>query len=121
MEPPRDIRDRTFDFACEAVRFARKLAKTWDCRRIASQLMNAATSVAANAEEAKGAYSRREFAVKNCIALKEAREARLWLRIITTCQLAPLAETEPLLRESGELVGILTATVRTARQPRQTP
>ncbi len=79
--------------------------------------MDAATSVAANVEEAKAAYSRREFAVKNCIALKEAREARLWLRIIKACDLAPATENEPLLQEAGELVGILTATVRTARQP----
>jgi four helix bundle protein len=80
--------------------------------------MNAATSVAANTEEARGAYSRRDFALKNCIALKEIREARLWLRIIQACELAPKPEFESLLVEAGELVGILTATVRTARQPR---
>src|SRR2546427_10682958 len=75
------------------------------------------TSVAANSEEAKSAYSRREFAVKNCIALKEARESAFWLKVIITCDLTRDPEAHRLLKESGELIGILTATVRTARQP----
>jgi four helix bundle protein len=61
------------------------------------------------------AYSRREFAVKNSIALKEAREVRYWLRLIAACGLADERAVRPLLAESNELVFILTAVVRTAR------
>src|SRR5216117_1007344 len=85
---PTDLRERTFRFACDIVRFCRELsAEPGVVRNIAWQLADAGTSVAANYEEAKASYSRREFAVKNCIVLKEARESRLWLRLIIECRL----------------------------------
>ena len=67
--------------------------------------------------EAKGAYSRREFAAKNSIVLKEARESRMWLRLILACHLAPDEETRPLFEEANQLVGIFIATVRTLKNP----
>jgi four helix bundle protein len=87
------------------------------CRHCANQLLDAGTSVGANSAEAKSAYSRREFASKNSIALKEARESTFWLRLIMVCGLSQDAEVERLLKEAGELTGILTATVRSARRP----
>src|SRR5215831_2442470 len=86
----RDLCERTFTFACDIVNFCRELsAESGFVRNIAWQLSAAGTSVAANYEEAKAAYSRREFAHKNCLVLKEARESRLWLRIIIKCHLTP--------------------------------
>ena len=113
--PPWDIRERAFRFACDIVQFCRRFAKDPTCRHVANQLLNAGTSVAANSEEAKSAYSRREFAVKNCIALKEARESAFWLRLIVACDLTVDPEARRLLKEAGELVGIFTGTVRSAR------
>jgi four helix bundle protein len=99
------------------VRFSRNLAQDPSCRHVAHQLLNAATSVGANSEEAKSAYSRREFALKNSIALKEARESVFWLRLILSCDLSADPETTRLLKEAVELVGILSVTVRSARRP----
>ena len=116
---PHDLGERTFQFACDIVRFCRKLStEPGIVRQIAWQLADAGTSIAANYEEAKGAYSRRDFVFKNCIVLKEARESRLWLRIILTCRLAVDEEVRPLYDEANELVGIFTAGVRTLRGPR---
>lgn len=70
-----------------------------------------------NAEEAKAAYTRREFAFKNGIVLREARESRYWMRLIAATGLAPQESVAPLLTEADELVGIFTATVRKARTP----
>jgi hypothetical protein len=65
---PHDLGERTFQFACDVVRFSRKLStEPGVVRQIAWQLADAGTSVAANDEEAKGSYSRREFAAKNAI------------------------------------------------------
>ena len=115
-QPPRDLVERTFRFACAIVPLCRKLsAEPGVVRQTAWQLADAGTSVAANYEEAKGAYSRREFASKNSIVLKEARESRMWLRLILECGLAPEAEARPLFDEANQLVGIFTATVRTLR------
>lgn len=119
QQPPWDIRERTFKFACDIVKFCRKFSNQQGCRRIADQLLDAGTSVGANSEEAKSAYSRREFAVKNCIALKESRESAFWLQLIIACELTSDSEAQRLHREAGELIGIFTATVRSSRLPRE--
>jgi four helix bundle protein len=116
-QPPWDIRERAFQFSCDVVRFCRNLSKDPSCRQIASQLFDAGTSVGANSAESKSAYSRREFAVKNCICLKESRESAFWLRVIIACDLTPDPEARRLFKEAGELIGIFTATVRSARRP----
>lgn len=114
---PRDLGERTFQFACAVVKFCRKLsAEPGVVRHIAWQLADAGTSVAANYEEAKGAYSRREFVFKNSVVLKEARESRLWLRVILACELASHGEAQALYDEANELVGIFIASVRTLRE-----
>jgi len=115
-QKPWDLVERTFLFACDIVRFCRDLAKEPGApRQIAAQLLDAGTSIGANTEEAKGAYSRRDFAAKNSIVLRECREARFWLKLILATQLAPAGRVAPLLVEANELVGIFTATVRRAR------
>src|SRR5947207_15005940 len=113
-----DLGERTFRFACDIVRFCRRIsAEPGVVRQIAWQLADSGTSVAANYEEAKGAYSRREFAAKNCIVLKEARESRLWLRVVVACRLGTNErEAVRLHQESNELVGIFTASMRKLRQ-----
>jgi four helix bundle protein len=117
-EKPRDLSERTFLFACVVVAFCRTLSKEPGvCRQIAGQLLRSGTSVGANTEEARAAYTRREFACKNAIVLREAREARFWLRLIAANKLAPPNVVQQLLDEANELVGIFTATVRKARLP----
>jgi four helix bundle protein len=75
--------------------------------------------VGANAEEAKAAYTRREFAFKNGIVLRESRESLVWLRIIVASKLAPPEAVSPLLNEANQLVAIYTVTVRRSKGPRQ--
>jgi four helix bundle protein len=114
--PPFDLAQRTFLFACAIVRFCRKLAEEPGVsRHIAWQLAAAGTSIAANYEEAKAAYSRRDFTAKTSIVLKEARESRLWLRVIAAEHLAPADTVEPLLKEADELVAIFTTSVKRLR------
>jgi four helix bundle protein len=86
---------------------------------IARQLLEAGTSIGANVDEARCAYSRREFACKNSIALKESRETSYWLRLIDACELAPRAELEPLRSEAREISAILAAIVKKARTPKE--
>jgi four helix bundle protein len=114
--PPYDLAERTFRFACAIVRFCRKLAQEPGVtRHIAWQLADAGTSIAANYEEAKAAYSRRDFTAKSSIVLKEARESRMWLRLIEAEKLGPMEEVQPLLTEANELVAIFTTSVKRLR------
>ena len=115
---PRDLCQRTFLFACEIVRLCRAISKEPGVpRQMAYQLLRAGTSVGANAEEAKSAYSRRDFASKTALVLREAREASYWLRLLEATHLARADALQPLLSEASELVAIYTVAVRRAKQP----
>jgi four helix bundle protein len=111
--PPHDLAERLFDFACDVVTYCRELSKEpGTVRHIAWQLSDAGTSAAANYEEAKAAYSRRDFAAKNSVVLKELRESKLWLRIIVRCELGPLPGAQRLLSEADQLCAIFTTSMK---------
>ena len=114
----RHLRDRTFRFACGIVRLCRGLSAVPGIhRQLASQLLRCGTSIGANLEEAKSAHTRREFACKLGIVLRESRETLYWLQLVAANELAPAEEVQPLVREADELVAIFTVGVRKARQP----
>jgi len=114
--PARDLAERTFTFACDVVKYCRELSKEPGVvRHIAWQLSDAATSAAANYQEAKAAYSRKEFAAKNSVSLKELRESDLWLRVILKCEIGSRETPVRLQMESNELVAIFTASMRRLR------
>jgi four helix bundle protein len=76
---------------------------------------DAATSAAANYQEAKAAYSRKEFAAKTSVSLKELRESDFWLRVVLTCELGPREAPTRLQSESNQLVAIFTTSMRRLR------
>jgi four helix bundle protein len=108
--PVEDLTKRTFRFACDVYDYCDELVELPGlARRISWQLFDAAGSVGANREEAKAAYSRRDFIAKNGIILKECREANFWLRLAEAKSLGPKDTRARVLRESDELISIFTA------------
>ena len=75
-----------------------------------------ATGGGANYEEARGAESRADFIHKIGIANKELREALYWLRLTEQAALVTDGELAVLIREADELIAILTASIKTAKQ-----
>ena len=82
---------------------------------IAPQLLNAGTSIGANLEEATAGQTKPDFITKNCIALKESREARFWLRVIDKTCLLPDDDVTKDIQEARELANIIASIVRNAR------
>lgn len=113
--PPYEIRERTFRFATRTVRLVRQFPPTVDAIEVGRQLVRAATSVGANVEEAHGAESKRDFVHEMSIACKEAREARYWLRLVKSA-INHNGESESLLKESDEIVRVLSTIVARSRQ-----
>jgi four helix bundle protein len=74
---PFNIRERSYLFGRDVFAFTRRNLGSGDfvVRRLAVQLIDAAGSVGANLEEAGDGQSKADFISKNCIALKEIREA----------------------------------------------
>ncbi len=105
-------KEKSYIFALAVVRLCTQL-KEQKQFEIASQLLRCGTSIGANVEEALAGYSRREFAAKMSIALKEAREANYWLRLLTDAEILVDDRGKELLDQSEELIRILTSIVKT--------
>ncbi len=111
-----EINERAFRFACRIVELFRKMRKAggpaWE---LAPQLLKAGTSIGANLEEATGGQTKPDFITKNCIALKESRETRYWLRLIDATGMLPGEDVKPDVQEAKEFVAILTTIISNAR------
>lgn len=117
MERENLIQKKSFEFALKIIDLYKNLKK--DNEYILSkQVLRSGTSIGANVEEAIGAFSKKEFASKMGIALKEARETKYWLRLLDKTQLVNF-DYAYHLKESEEIVNILTAIVKTAQQNNQ--
>jgi four helix bundle protein len=112
-----DIRDRCFRFACRIVKFCGCLYEQDGVARVLEpQLARCGTSVGENLEEARGGESRKDFASKCAISLKEARESKFRLRVAVSTRLGPPTEAQALAREAEELAAILGAIVLNTRR-----
>lgn len=115
------LKARTENFAVAVVKFCETLPNTIAGRRIAGQLIDASTSVAANYRAACRGYTRPIFVSKLAIVAEEADESELWLRIIRRTELQAAAAVGPFEQEAHELASIFTASLRTARGHRKRP
>jgi four helix bundle protein len=114
----RDIEDRTFTFACRILKMDRALSRNRRVnRRAMNQLVDAAMSIGANLEEARGGQSRADFHTKIRISLKEARESHYWLRLVSASSQLPPTRFSALISEADEIVAILT-TIAKKTNPR---
>ena len=113
------LKARTEDFAVAVVKFCETLPNTIAGRKIAGQLIDAGTSVAANYRAACRAYTRPLFVSKLAIVSEEADESELWLRIIRRTGLQATVAIGQLEKEAHELASIFTASLRTARGGRR--
>ena len=115
---PYDIRERTYLFARDGIAFGRGAVALRDfvLNRLVYQLVDAAGSVGANLEEAGDGQSKRDFISKNCIALKEIKEAKFWLRQLRDAEpkrLGPPAK--PLIGGAEELRRIIATIILNAK------
>jgi four helix bundle protein len=113
------FRARTKKFALDVIDFVETLPERGPAARIAGQLVDSATSTAANYRSACRARSRAEFAAKLGVALEECDESVFWLELADEKSWGALKARKSLLEEGNELTAILVASSITARQPRR--
>jgi four helix bundle protein len=77
--------------------------------QIASQLTDAATSVAAHYRAVCRAKSRADFINKLSGAIEEVDESALWLEILSEAGICASSKTTPLWREADELTRIFVS------------
>ena len=84
-------------------------------RTLGLQLLRAGTSVGANLAEANAGQSKADFVAKCSIALKEAHEARYWLKLLTKTAVIPSERGRPLADEAEQIIAILTTILKKSR------
>ena len=109
---PRDLEERTFRFA-ELVRaFVKQLPRTISNTEDVRQLVRASGSVAANWIEADEALSKKDFLMRVKICRKEAKESRLFLRLIDIALTrTTVAARDKLVEEARELTLIFSSII----------
>jgi four helix bundle protein len=106
---PRDLEDRTFRFAESVRAFVKQLPRTISNAEDVRQLVRASGSVAANWIEADEALSKKDFVMRVKICRKEAKESRLFLRLIDAGLSNDYgAKRDALAAETRELVLIFS-------------
>ena len=109
---PRDLEERTFRFAESVRAFVKQLPRTISNAEDVRQLVRASGSVAANWIEADEALSKKDFLMRVKICRKEAKESRLFLRLIDVgLTKATLAIRDQLAAEARELTLIFSSII----------
>ncbi|MEI7733465.1 MAG: four helix bundle protein [Verrucomicrobiota bacterium] len=113
---PKNLRDRTYEYARRIVRLFRALPKDDVAKTLGRQLLRSGTSVGANYREAARARSTAEFIAKMGDCLKETDESDFWLGLIEDEKVMVATKLKPLRQETIELVAIFTASLNIAKR-----
>ena len=111
-----DLEERTARFGESVIEFVKKLPMNRITERIIPQLVGAATSIGSNYCEADCAESNKDFIHKMCIANKEAKESKHFLRMASAAVPESASEGRRLWKEGHELNLIFTTIIKKARQ-----
>jgi four helix bundle protein len=107
-----DLEERTAKFAEEVLRFLKAIPETTINRTIIIQLVKSVTSIAANYCEADGAESKKDFKHKIALCKKEAKETKLWLRMLSKTNPEKSEQCRKFWREAQELTLIFSAILK---------
>jgi four helix bundle protein len=114
---PQGILERSFDFAVRIIKLCHYLDERPGVARVLMpQILPAGTSIVSNVEEAQAGQSRADFVSKMSIALKEAREIRIRLRLLLASDVVSVRRLGPILKESEEVTRILGAIVVSSKR-----
>lgn len=107
---------RTRAFALRVYKLCSSLPNSPESWHMRDQLFRCATSVAANYRAALRAKSDRDYLNKLKICEEESDESGFWMEMLVACNLVPMNKIESLIRESGELTAIITASCISKRR-----
>lgn len=107
--------ENSLAFAVRVVKLCQHLNESKKEFILSKQLLRSGTSIGANLREAHFAQSKKDFISKCSIALKEAGETQYWLELLFRAELLSEKEYRSISADCNALVGLLVATVKTAK------
>ena len=115
-KPPRDLRERTYQYARRVIRLFRALPKDDVAKVLGRQLLRSGTSVGANYREAARSRSKAEFISKLGDCLKEIDESDYWIALIQDESVLPAVKLRSIREETSALVAFFTSSLNTAKR-----
>ena len=110
-----DLEDRLVDFACLCLEICDLLPQTKAGQNLQYQLSKSCTAAALIYGEAQSAESPADFLHKIKLVLKEVRETRVNLKIITRKPVIVHKKADKAIDESNQLIAIFLTSIQTAK------
>lgn len=112
-----DLEDRLVEFSCRIIEVVEALPSTRAGNYIAAQLIRCGLAPALLYGEAQSAESGADFIHKMKIVLKELKETRVCLKIITKSSLIkPVERLKDIKSENEQLISIIAKSIDTAKK-----
>ena len=109
------MRSRTKCFANRIVKLCSALPAHWVAQTLGKQLLRSGTSVGANYRAVCRAKSTSDFINKLRIVEEECDESLFWMELLVDNELMEYSRISGLIREADELLAIVVASAKTAR------
>jgi four helix bundle protein len=110
-----EMKLRTKNFANRVVKLCSALPNNWVAQTLGKQLLRSGTSVGANYRAVCRAKSTADFINKLRIVEEECDEALFWMELLVDNNLVKRSRLQSLMAESHEVLAIVVASSKTAR------
>lgn len=110
------LQDKAYKFALRIVRLSEYLNNDKKEFLLSKKILDAGTNIGLFIEDGKQGENRADFIQKYVFANKEAFKTNFLIRVVRDCDFIGSALSESLLRDCGELQGLLITSVRTAKK-----
>jgi four helix bundle protein len=111
------LKGKSFRFAVRIVNLHKYLSAEKKEFVLSKQILRSGTAIGALIREAEHAESKADFVHKSAIAQKETNETIYWLELLRETDYISPAEFESLNANAVEIIKIITASIKTAKQP----
>ena len=109
------MEDKCMNFAIRITNLCKFLIDEKHEKRISEQLFRSGTSIGANMAEAQCAISKKDFASKVYISLKECNESLFWLSLLNKTGYLSSKQYDSIYEDCEELKRLLVSITKTSK------
>ena len=110
------LKTKSYLFAVRIVGMVKFLQSEKKEYVLSKQCLNSGTAIGALIREARFAQSRRDFANKMSIALKEANETDFWLSLLHDTDYLEEKLFKSIIYDCNEIISMLVSSVKTSKK-----